>query len=593
MQTNYKILTTGVLILAIGIILLLFRWQVLEHDKWSIIAQSQYISDQRAPTSRGVIYSEDGTVLAIDEPAWGVYASLSNRENERKLFFESKDRFAAEVAGILEIDKNHLKEKLTKDFRYVNIAHGVSEKKVRALQEAEIFTKEELRRANLPITYQHGFGLYFEKEEKRVYPDGVLASHILGFMGKNKYGENIGRYGIEGYYFSDMKSEETISQEEKDSQGNIILTVEYDPIKPREGKSITLTIQTGLQSKVEKQLQESVEKHKAKSGSVIIMEPSTGKILAMANYPNYDPNKYWKTTNPEIFKNKTVTDPYEPGSIQKPISMAIGLESGRVPEDWICNDEKGYLEIYEEKFWTWDKEPDGKLTLSGILENSNNPCIAQVALMMDFEYYHKKLKEFGYGSYIGVGLQEESQSYMLPYNKWTKVDFAASSFGQALSVTPLQMITSLNIIANDGKRMQPYIVSEIKNNEEIIKYKPVQISQPISTETSNKVTEMLVNTAEQGGIELAFHNYLNDYTDYKIAGKTGTAQIAKRYSAGYYENKTNVSFIGYAPAYNPKMIMIVKLEEPQSSPLAVNTAVPTWSEIFNVIATDLGIEKEK
>ncbi len=593
MKTNYKILTTSILILAIGIILLLFRWQVLEHDKWSIIAQSQYVSDQRAPTSRGVIYSEDGTVLAIDEPAWGVYASLSNRENERELFFKGKDRFAAEVAGILELDKNNLKNKLTEDFRYVNIAHGVKEEKVRALQKTEIFTKEEVQQANLPLTYQKGFGLYFEKEEKRMYPDGALASHILGFMGKNQYGENIGRYGIEGYYFSDMKSEETISQEEKDSQGNVILTVEYDPIKPREGKSITLTIQTGLQSKVEKQLQESVEKHKAKSGSVIIMEPSTGKILAMANYPNYDPNKYWKTTNPEIFKNKTVTDPYEPGSIQKPITMAIGLESGKVPEDWVCNDDKGYLEIYEEKFWTWDKEADGKLTLSGILEHSNNPCIAQIALMTDFEYYYKELKDFGYGSYIGIGLQEESESYMLPYAKWTKVDFAASSFGQALSVTPLQMITSFNVLANDGKRMQPYIVSEIKNNEEIIKYKPVIISQPVSAETSNKVTEMLVNTAEQGGIELAFHNYLNDYTDYKIAGKTGTAQIAKRYSSGYYENKTNASFIGYAPAYNPKMIMIVKLEEPQSSPLAVNTAVPTWSEIFNVVATDLGVEKDE
>lgn len=585
-NNNYKAVT--ILIIALGLLVLVqaFRWQVLQSEKYKSMAQKQYQDSNTQTAQRGEIKASDGTVLAVDQPVWNIYATLSNDKVERDLFFSNKDKFVATISAILAVPKEDIDKVITDDFVYAPLAKAVDKEKKDALFQANIFGEN-----------RNGFGLYFEQDVKRIYPNGDLTAHVLGFMGKDENGRTVGQYGIEGFYFGDITGKEGYTYEEKDSRGNIILTAEYEPVLPRSGKDFTLTIKPSIQTKVEKALEAGVKKTGSKSGTTIVMNPKTGEILAMANYPTYNPNEYWRTGEPWIFKNLAVADVYEYGSVQKPITIAIALESGQVPEDFTCTDSTGYLDLFEatgyadlkgRKIYTWDRRPDGLLDFAGMLANSNNPCLARTALETDSFYFYSKLKEFGIGEFIGIGLQEESTSYLKPFEQWTKLDVITASYGQGISATPLQVISAISTIANHGIRMRPYIISEISDEKEKIYFQPQELSQPISKEIADKVAQMMTHVIDDGGIPKRERDLL---IKYNIAAKTGTAQVAKKNEAGYEENKTITSFIGFAPSDDPQMIMITRLEEPKNSQFASLTVVPTWTDIFLAIADDLEIVK--
>lgn len=581
---NSTIIFYGVMLFGIGILFQMFRWQVLNSDYYTALAQYQYTDSQRQPTSRGSIVASDGTILATDQPAWNVFASLSSYENEREDFFAEKEKYVATVASILEVSDEIIDKKLFDEFRYVPLQYNISTDQKKALQEAQIFKDRG-----------PGFGFYFEKSEKRIYPNGNMASHILGFMGKDEYGKDQGLYGIEGYYFGDLTGKEGFTYEEKDAFGNVILTAEYEPVLPRKGKDITLTIKPSLQTKVEDLLAKGVEKHQAKSGSVIIMDPKTGAIWAMANYPTYDPNQYWLTQESWVFKNKAIADVYEPGSIFKPITVAIGLETGAITPDYVCDDSTGYFTMYagtpdEAKIYTWDGRPDGKITPEEFLQYSNNPCIAQTALAVGHKEYYPMMKKFGIGDIAGINLQDEANSYLKPYDQWIELDLAVTAFGQSVSATALQMTSAMSAIANNGIRMKPHIVAEVKDDKETIKFTPYKVAEPISEETADTVAKMMRSVVRDGDAKWIFEKYLQNYD---IAGKTGTAQIPKTDSAGYYEDRTNATFVGFAPVEDPKFVMLVRLEEPKLSEYAAETAVPVWVEIFLKIADDLEVAKSR
>ena len=577
------IIYAGLTIFAIGIILQMSRWQIINGEYFKALAQSQYIDSDRQASARGMIYASDDTILATDQPSWDIYISLSTIENERTEFFAEKDKFVAAVAGILQLDKESVSEKITDDIRFVPIAKDVDTQTKKALEETQIFTKKS-----------PGFGLYFIQGEKRVYPNGTLASHILGFMGQDENGEEKGVYGIEGYYYGDLIGAEGFTYEEKDALGNVILTSEYEPVLPRRGKDIKLTIVPSIQTKVEEVLKEGVTKYQAKSGSTIVMDPTTGAILAIANYPNYNPNEYWRTQEPWIFSNKAVSDVYEPGSIFKPITVAIGLETGSITPETVCDDLTGYFTMYEGrtdevKIRTWDAMPDGSITPEQYLQYSNNPCIAQTALKVGLEKYYPLMTQFGIGEYIGLGLQEESNSYLKPQKDWIELDLAVTSFGQSVASSPMQMISALSTIANHGVRMKPYLVSSVIDEDETIEFEPQQIANPISAETADTVAAMLRSVVRKGDGSAIFAQYLPDYD---VAGKTGTAQIPYKDRAGYYDDRINTTFVGFAPVDDPHMIMLIRLEEPGLGQYAATTVVPVWIDTFNKIAGDLQIPKQ-
>jgi cell division protein FtsI/penicillin-binding protein 2 len=585
-RNNYTVVMILITFLGLATLFQAFRWQVIEAEKFQALAKQQYEDTNVRTAERGIIKASDGTILAVDQPIWNVYASLSKDERERKLFFENRDEYVTTVSAILAVERETIDSKIKDDFQYVSLAKGIDTEKKNALANAEIFGKGK-----------KGFGMYFERSIKRIYPNAELSSHILGFIGKDKDGKDLGQYGIEGFYFGDITGKEGYTYEEKDARGNTILTAEYEPILPRSGKDFTLTIRPSIQSKVERILKEGVERTGSKSGTVVIMNPQTGEIYSIANYPTYNPNEYWRVSEPWIFRNLAVSDVYEYGSVQKPITVALALDSGSVSKDYICDDPTGWLDLFDatgyedlkgRKIYTWDKLPDGKQSLAEILKNSNNPCTAKTALKIDSAYYYSKLKEFGIGEFIGIGLQEEATSYLKPFKLWTRLDVITSSFGQALSATPLQVTSALSTIANHGVRMRPYIISQISDEKEVINFNPQILSEPISKETADMVALMMTNVIEDGGINEREINLLKNYS---VAGKTGTAQIAKKDGAGYEERKTNTTFVGFAPADDAKMIMLVRLEEPKSSQYASPTVVPLWTEIFLAIVNDLEIPK--
>lgn len=589
---NSNVVFVAILLLGLGIILQMGRWQILEKERFTSLANSQYIDNQRQASSRGIIYASDGTVLATDQPAWDVYASLSSLPDERTDFFNEKDKYITTVSSILGLESDFIDKKLTKEFRYFKLAQNVDSDQKKALESARIFTD-----VKNDGSYKRGlgFGFHFVKSEKRIYPNGDLASQVLGFMGKDDDGNDSGVYGIEGYYFGDLVGTEGYTYEEQDAQGNVILTSEYEPVLPREGKDITLTIKPGIQRKVQDHLKKGVDTHQAKSGSAIVMDPKTGAIIAMANYPAYDGNEYWRTQEVEVFKNKAIADVYEPGSVFKPITVAIGLESGAITPTTTCNDETGFITIFEgtqdeTQIYTWDRKPDGLMVPEEFLQNSNNPCIATTALAIGHEYYYPKMKEFGIGEFIGMGLQDEANSYLMPYESWTKLDLATTSFGQSVSTTPLQMISAISTIANDGKRMKPYIVKSVSDDDEEIKYSPQILATPISEETADKVAIMLRSVVEKGDARAPFRKILETYD---VAGKTGTAQIPFKDKVGYDPNSTNTTFIGFAPVEDPVFIMLVRIEEPSLGTFSSETVVPVWADIFTAIADDLEVPKKK
>ena len=582
---NTNLIGYGLSALAAITIFQIFRWQILKADQFAQMADEQYSTNQTQTATRGLITASDGTVLAVDEPTWNIYATLSTDDKERELFFAHKDEFIAEVSGILNIEKVDVEEKITDTFVYFPIKKNVSTDKKKALAEANIFGKGT-----------EGFGLYFEPEEKRIYPNGELAAHVLGFIGKTEESEPLGQYGIQGYYFGDITGSEGYTYEEKDSSGNVILTAEYEPILPRNGKDFELTIVPNLQAKIEEHLEEGVKHTRSKSGTAILMDPTTGAIMAMANYPTYDPNEYWLASESWILKNTAISDVYEYGSVQKPITMAIALETGAIDEDFTCNDRTGYLDLYDatgyadlkgRKVYTWNKLPSGKLDISGILGKSNNPCTARVALKTDYSKFYSMLKDFGIGEFIGIGLQEESTSYLRPFAEWTKLDIITASFGQGVSATPLQVISALSTIANDGKKMRPYIISQISDEKDTVDIKPSVLSNPVSKETAEIVQRAMQKAVQEGSMG----NLALELKEYDIAGKTGTAQIAKASETGYEEAGTITTAVGFAPVEHPKFILLVKLEEPQINQYASLTSVPVWKDIFLDIADDLEIDK--
>lgn len=574
-------------ILAFLVLIQIFRWQVIDSGNLKSLASGQYQSTGTQSATRGKISAQDGTILAVDQPVWDIYATLSKEPTEREKFFAQKDKFITEVSSILGVEKSEIEAKITDDFVYINLAKNIPTDIKNALAQDEIFG-----------TGTAGFGLYFENKEERIYPNGTLAAHLLGFIGKDATGNPIGQYGLQGYYFGDLNGSEGYTYEEKDSAGNVILTSEYDPILPREGKDFTLTINPNLQAKVEEQLEKGVKDTRSKSGSAIIMDPKTGAILAMANYPTYNPSEYWRVSEPWILKNRAVADVYEYGSVQKPITLAIAIDSKTIDENYKCNDDTGSLDLYKftgyadlkgRYIYTWNRKPNGMLDIAGIFAKSNNPCAARVGLTVDLPKFYSYLQAFGIGQFIGIGLQDESTSYLKPLEQWTKLDLITASYGQGISATSLQVLSALSAIANHGIRMRPYIISQISDEKEVIDIKAQVISQPVSQQTADIISKDLADGVLQG----ALGGLAEDLKAYGIAAKTGTAQVAKTTEVGYQDNISNATVVGYAPYDNPKFIMIVKLEEPQVSTYASYTSVPVWRSIFLAIKDDLEIQKQK
>ncbi|PJA12880.1 hypothetical protein CO112_00185 [Candidatus Dojkabacteria bacterium CG_4_9_14_3_um_filter_150_Dojkabacteria_WS6_41_13] len=550
------------------IVIQLFRWQILDFQRFNNLATAQLSLQQDVFTKRGTIYTQDGVILAVDSPAWNIIVSLSNAVDQ-KLFLKKKAEIMTELSRILDIKQ----EELTTNFddkvlTYQVLYRGITKRQKDMIEEKKLI------------------GIYAEDSIKRLYPNGDLFSHLIGYVGTDSIGRPQGNYGVEGFFWGDIKGKEGASQQEKDLSGKAIISKEYKNIQYREGKNIVLTVNSGIQKKVEKLLEDGVRGQKGDSGSVIIMNPKTGEIISMATYPDYDPNEFWKIKDVGIFRNKSVSGPYEYGSVQKPLTIAMAMQEGKLTEDDICND-VGKLKIEDKTIYNFDYHRYGKVTPKETLQYSDNICAATYGLRVGATAMYTYLTKLGIGYSTGIGIHEEETSYLKAPEKWLKIDIATTSFGQAISATPLQFTSAMSTLANHGERMQPMLVKKIYNNEEEIVIKPTSTGRIFSAEISDKVAKMM-EYATFTRLDMAKYKGV-----YSIAGKTGTAQVAKSDASGYYEDRVNVTYIGFAPATDARFIMLVKIENPQSGTLANLTVLPLWMKIFDTIKDDLGVPRIK
>ena len=563
---------------AIFIIARLFYWQFIAQ----VTSSGEVNSAQIIPASRGEIFTNDDFPIVADQEAFLLYAKpheiTKDSQELAKVLAPSliSEKYATSGAAFLP-DLQKQKEEEVKQLQ-TNIFAHLADKNLFWVQLARKLPKDIKEKIQtLDIS-----GLGFEKDKKRFYPEASMAAHLLGFVGSNKFGDDTGYFGLEGYYDQRLKGQPGRLGRDRDPLGFPILVGRYRTVEPKKGDSLKLSIDRTMQFIVEQKLEQAVEKYGAKEGTVIISDPKTGQIMAMATYPNYNPNLYQEYDGSQ-YKNPAIANTYEPGSVFKLITMASALDMSLVDPNTRCDICSGPRQIAGYEISTWNKKYYPNSTMTEVIQHSDNVGISFVADKLGIDRFYEYILKFGFREKTGIDLQEEADGAIRNKKDWKGIDLVTSAFGQGIAVTPIQMVQAVQAIANRGVLISPKIVAKIIANskEEIVK--PGEKRQVISAKTAAQITEMMVNAVEKGEAKAFVPK------GYRIAGKTGTAQIPL---AGHYDpDKTIASFVGFAPANDPEFVMLVLFNQPSASIFGSETAAPTFFEIARELFNYLGISQ--
>ena len=526
---NWRINLIFFLFLVFGaaIISRLIFLQILKGDFYKALSQGLHSSFQKTQIERGEIFLKGGEPLAINIDLPFVFASPRG--------IEKSEETAEALSQILNLDKNSVLEKLKKDNFYSLLKRKLTQKEV-----------DDLKKSKFE-------GVYLEEEKVRYYPQETLASQAIGFLGA----EGIGQYGLEEF-FND------ILENAKDAEA-------------KKGQDLILTIDYNIQFKAEKLLQEAKENLEIESGQIIVIEPISGKILTLAHFPNFNPNqyeKYAKEENLEIFKNSVTQKLFEPGSVFKPMTMAGALNEGKITPETTYHD-PGEIKIGGYKIDNYAKRTyPGELTMTNVLEKSINTGAVFAETQLGEALFLNYIEKFGFFEKTGIDLPEV-YSENEEFKKGYEINFATASFGQGIEMTPIQLARAYCAIANGGKLIKPYLVEKILENGTLLNEIEPEISSPIiSSKTSRQLTAMLVSVVENGFAKSA------KIPGYYIAGKTGTAQVAE--GGVYSPDKSIQTFVGFAPAFDPKFLILIKLDNPETK-TAEYSAVPIFHALSEYI----------
>jgi cell division protein FtsI/penicillin-binding protein 2 len=551
------------LFLILGLIFLvrLCDRQLIRRDTYVAMAQKQYYTEKEQPAKRGKIYIKDkDSQNIIDETKSGLFAVATDLELYNLIVVprhvENKQLTAEKLALLTGDNEEEIFDKINCDKWYI----------------PEIKKKMEKTLAD-KIKAEGLAGVYLEAEYSRFYPEKEFLAQVLGFV--NYDGD--GKYGLEEYYDGVLKGEGGTLKGLKDNNGRVIKLEESNPGK--DGSSIVLTIDRSIQYVVEKKLKEGIEKYGAESASAVIMDAKDGSVLAMSSLPSYDPNKFneFSGDDQSIFLNPTTSLAWEPGSIFKPIVVAAAVEDGKVEPDSKPDEAEGgfknFVTVDGYDIHNSQDKSFGYETVTQILENSDNVGMVWIANKLGNESLANYLKKFGFGCKTGIDVSGEYAGKVSPTREWKDVNRATISFGQGITTTPLQIVSSYVTIANKGKSIKPHLIERIINpNGEARIMEPVIGEQVISEQTASKTTQMLISVVENG------HGKKAAVSGFKVAGKTGTAQIPKD-TGGYEEDQHIGSFAGFAPADDPKFVMLVKLNKPKNVEWAESSAAPVFGDI--------------
>jgi stage V sporulation protein D (sporulation-specific penicillin-binding protein) len=536
MQTSNLIvrkrIITLFLLFAVGFTGLGFRifWvQFVRGDELSAKAMQNRMRDVPVESKRGIIYDRNGKELAISVSADSIYAIpaevLASGESET---------IAHKLSQVLDVDEKTLLERITRQSSFEWVKRQVDPEKSAAIRDMD-----------LP-------GIDMTEESRRYYPKGTLASHVLGIAGM----DNTGLEGIDYYYNDLVGGTPGRIVIEHDAANRPIPEATHKFIAPVDGANLILTIDETIQYITERELDKVFKEREAKAAAAIVMDPSTGEILAMANRPTFDPNNYGDYPDKNR-RNWCINDAYEPGSTMKITTAAMALEEKIVDENtpFYC---PGYIKVGKETIGCPNHNPHGDQTFAEIVENSCNVGFVEVGLELGLARYFQYIDKFGFGQVTGIDLPGEAAGILVNRENAMLIDLGTMAMGQANAVTPIQLITAVAAVANNGQRMQPHLVKQVVNSEgEIIQEnQPVVVEQVISEDSADRLCIILEGEVVNGTGKNA---YLEGY---RCAGKTGTAEKVSP-TGGYLPNEYIASFVGFAPADNPRLVCLVAVDAPQ------------------------------
>lgn len=500
----------------------LFFIQIMQGDFYKALAQGLYNSGEEKVAERGEVFFKNGESLAINMD-WPMVFSSPNK-------IEAKEETAEKLAAILNLDKDSLLEKFKKDSIYEVIKKRLIEEEIKEIKELNLA------------------GIFLGKETGRYYPQETLASKIIGFLDANQKGQ----YGLEEYY-------EGILQGTRKSRGSdLFLTVDYS-----------------IQFTAEKLLEEAKKNLDIEGGEIVVIDPNTGKILALADFPNFNPNEYSKVADLSLFQNSVTQKIFEPGSVFKPITMAAALNEEEITPQTTYQD-PGVIKIGGWPISNYDnRKYPGDITMTEVLEKSINTGAVFAEQRLGDNSFLKYIENFGIFTPTGIDTPKEAYSQNQEFKKGYEINFATASFGQGIEMTPIQLIRAYCALVNGGKLIRPYLVEKIQDNGEITQTQSqIEEDSVISSKTTSQLTGMLISVVENGYAKSA------KISGYYIAGKTGTAQVPEK--GVYSSEKTIQTFMGFAPAFNPQFLILIKLDNPETK-TAEYSAVPIFHDLAKYI----------
>lgn len=519
----------------------LYGISISQNANYTAKAENQYAASGLLKAQRGGIYftDKDGdrlpAVLNKDLPI--VYAVPKE--------IEDPEEAASQILAVLTDPIKNLEENLAqKKSSYKLLARKVDKETAKKITELNIK------------------GIYTKEESSRFYPFNSRMSKVLGFVAPNDENDGyVGRYGLESFY------EDSLSGKDGEANGNEV-------VGPEQGENLNLTIDPNIQTEAEKILTRLVTSKNAKSGSIIVQDPKTGKILAFENYPSFDPNEYGQF-DLELFKNNSIQGIYEPGSVFKVITMAAGIDAGKITPNTTYND-TGILKVSGREIRNWDLKAHGRVTMTNVIEKSLNTGAAFAERQTGHTVFTEYLKKFGFNEKTGIDLPGELNGDIKRLKPGApEVVFATASFGQGVAITEIELINAFSSIANGGLLMTPYLNADLE---------PKEIRRTISANTAKQVAEMMVSAVDKAEV--------GQIAGYKLAGKTGTAQVPD-FNKGGYTDKVINTYLGFGPTTDAKFTILIRLDEPEGAPLAGTTVVPAFRDLAQFILNYYSIPPDR
>jgi len=519
-----------------------YQLQVLEKDRLGAIARAGYKEEIKLPPKRGTIYDREGHVLAVSVEVGSIYAHPH--------LVKSKSHTAKQLSRVLNMEQSSILSLLKHKRSFVWVARRIPTEKV-----------NQVRALGLE-------GVGFTSETRRYYPGKDIAAHLLGFAGT----DNQGLEGLEKRYDRILKGPQNILIVMRDALGRPFF-ISRPSSNGHEMHNLILTIDKDIQYKAQQSLTSAIKKTGAKSGQCLILNPETGEILAMAVVPSFNPNIFSKY-RPSQWRNRTITDCYEPGSAIKGFLLATALENHIVTPNTRFYCEQGKFQVAQHIIH--DTKEHGYLSASDIVVYSSNIGAVKIGQLLGYKRFSEYLRKFGFGDKTEIDLIGESKGFIRPFKSAREIDQATLFFGQGMSATSLQLATAMAAIANGGKLIQPFVVKAVtdQSGRVVKETRPRIVRRVVSTSVAKKVAQVLEGVVTERGTGSLAAIY-----GYRVAGKTGTSQKVDPRTKTYSKENYVAIFIGFVPAHRPKIVILVMIDEPKGTPYGGLVAGPVFREV--------------